>query len=203
MVGDSWTHKMARICILPLVNTPVTPNHLTAVRLVTGIAACAAFAVGTREWDIWGGVFWLVSAFLDRADGELARVSGKTSAIGHKFDLFCDVTVTSLFFLGAGIGLRDTMIFDIHLGQWPIWLGALGAAGVFAAEIFAEIIDRRQADTGEKAYPGIWGFDFDDILYLFAPVVWLDLHLYFVLGASVGAPAFALLTWYKWRKMDA
>ncbi|MEL0021219.1 MAG: CDP-alcohol phosphatidyltransferase family protein [Rickettsiales bacterium] len=203
MVGDSWTHKMARICILPLVNTPVTPNHLTAVRLFTGIAACAAFAVGTREWDIWGGVFWLVSAFLDRADGELARVSGKTSPFGHKFDLFCDVTVTSLFFLGAGIGLRDTTVFDIHLGQWPIWLGLLAAAGVFAAEIFAEIIDRRQADTGEKAYPGIWGFDFDDILYLFAPVVWLDLHLYFVLGASVGAPAFALLTWYKWWKMDA
>jgi archaetidylinositol phosphate synthase len=203
MVGDSWTHKMARICILPLVNTPVTPNHLTAVRLFTGIAACAAFAVGTREWDIWGGVFWLVSAFLDRADGELARVSGKTSPFGHKFDLFCDVTVTSLFFLGAGIGLRDSTVFDIHLGQWPIWLGLLAAAGVFAAEIFAEIIDRRQADTGEKAYPGIWGFDFDDILYLFAPVVWLDLHLYFVLGASVGAPAFALLTWYKWWKMDA
>lgn len=203
MVGDSWTHKMARICILPLVNTPVTPNHLTAVRLFTGIAACAAFAVGTREWDIWGGVSWLVSAFLDRADGELARVSGKTSPFGHKFDLFCDVTVTSLFFLGAGIGLRDSTVFDIHLGQWPIWLGLLAAAGVFAAEIFAEIIDRRQADTGEKAYPGIWGFDFDDILYLFAPVVWLDLHLYFVLGASVGAPAFALLTWYKWWKMDA
>ena len=81
-------------------------------------------------------------------------------------------------------------------------VAAAGAAGVFAAEIFAEFIDRAQADTGEKAYPGIWGFDFDDILYLFAPVVWLDWHLYFVLGAAVGAPTFALLTWYKWRTMD-
>lgn len=203
MVGDSWTHKIARICILPLVNTPVTPNHITAVRLLTGVAACAAFAMGERNWDIWGGCLWLFSAFLDRADGELARVSGKTSPIGHKFDMFCDITVTSLFFLGAGIGLRDTTVFDIDLGQWPIWLGAMGALGVFAAEIFAEFIDRAQADTGEKAYAGIWGFDFDDVLYLFAPVVWLDLHLYFVLGASVGAPAFALLTWYKWRRMDA
>ena len=59
---------MARICILPLVNTPVTPNHLTTVRLITGIAACAAFAVGTREWDIWGGSLWLFAAFLDRQD---------------------------------------------------------------------------------------------------------------------------------------
>jgi archaetidylinositol phosphate synthase len=83
-----------------------------------------------------------------------------------------------------------------------MWLGALGASGVFAAEIFAEYIDQAQVGTGEKAYEGIWGFDFDDILYLFAPVVWLDLHLYFVLGASVGAPAFALLTWWKWQKME-
>ena len=203
MVGNSWTHKIARFCILPMVNTPVTPNHLTAVRLVTGVAACVAFSIGTREWDIWGGCLWLFSAFLDRADGELARVSGKTSAIGHKFDLFCDVTVTSLFFLGAGIGLRGETLFGLELGQWPIWLGVAGTAGVFVAEVFAELIDSAQADTGERAYPGIWGFDFDDILYLFAPVVWLDWHLYFVHGASLGAPAFALVTWWKWRRKGA
>ena len=51
-----------------------------------------------------------------------------------------------------------------------------------------------EADTGEKAYPGIWGLT-DDILYL-APVVWLDWHL-FRLSAAVGAPTFALFTWYN------
>jgi len=195
MVGDSWTHKIARVCILPLVNTPVTPNHLTTLRLFTGLAACACFAVGDRDWNIWGGWFWLFSAFMDRADGELARVSGKISPGGHKYDMFCDITVTSLFFLGAGIGLRHG-----DLGQWAILLGALGAAGVFAAEILAEIIDQMNKDTGEKAYPGFAGFDFDDVLYLFAPVVWLGWQMPFVVGASVGAPAFALLTWHKLRR---
>jgi phosphatidylglycerophosphate synthase len=196
MVGDSWTHKIARVCILPLVESPVTPNHLTTLRLLTGIAACTAFAVGDRDWDIWGGWLWLISAFLDRADGELARVSGKTSPGGHKYDMVCDVTVTSLFFLGAGIGLREGI-----LGDWAILMGLMGAVGVFAAELFAEAIDRRQSDTGEKAYPGLWGFDFDDVLYLFAPVVWLGWQMPFVVGASVGAPAFALLTWWKLRKL--
>ena len=152
-----------------------------------------------RNWAIWGGWLWLLSAFLDRADGELARVTGKTSPGGQVFDMFYDLTVTSLFFLGVGLGLRDEIFLDFELGQWPIWLGA---DGVFAAEIFAEFIDRAEADTGEKAYPGIWGFDFDDILYLFAPVVWLDWHLYFVLGATVGAPTSAFFTWYKWRPID-
>ena len=47
------------------------------------------------------------------------------------------------------------------------------------------------------------GFDFDDVLYLFAPVVWLNLHLPFLIGASVGAPAFALLTWLRFKKLKA
>jgi len=195
MVGDSWTHKIARVCILPLVNTPVTPNHLTILRLITGLAACGLLAIGSSEGNLWGGVLWLISAFLDRADGELARVSGKTSEWGHKFDYFCDVTVTALFFLGIGIGLRES-----SLGLWSIAMGISATAGVVAAEILAEIIDQAQKDTGEKAYAGFAGFDFDDVLYLFAPVVWLNLHLPFLVGASVGAPIFALITWYRLPK---
>ncbi|WP_316979360.1 CDP-alcohol phosphatidyltransferase family protein [Shumkonia mesophila] len=195
MVGDSWTHKMAHVVILPLVDTPVTPNHITTLRLLTGLAACAAFAVGERSWDIAGGWLWLLSAFLDRADGELARVSGKASPWGHKYDMVADIGVTALFFLGAGIGLRGT-----DLGGWAILMGTLGAAGVVAAEILAEVIDNENQDTGEKAYPGFAGFDFDDVLYLFAPVVWLGWQMPFVVGAAVGAPAFALLTWYRLRR---
>jgi len=196
MVGDSWTHKIARVCILPLVNTPVTPNHLTMLRLITGLAACSAFAIGTTHWNLWGGVLWLISAFLDRADGELARESGKTSEWGHKFDYFCDVSVTALFFVGIGFGLRES-----SLGHWSIIMGLSAAAGVVVAEILAEIIDQTQKESGEKAYPGFAGFDFDDVLYLFAPIVWLNWHLLFLIGASAGAPIFALITWYKSNKI--
>jgi archaetidylinositol phosphate synthase len=194
MVGDSWTHKIARVCILPLVRTPVTPNHLTSARLVTGVLACGLFASGSREMEIWGGWLWLLSAFLDRADGELARVSGKITPGGHRFDYFCDATVTSLFFVGIGIGLRTT-----ELGWWSAVLGVLAGGGVLIAEILAERIDQELKDTGEKAYAGFAGFDFDDVLYLFAPVVWLGWHYGFLIGASLGAPAFALLTYSRYR----
>lgn len=197
MVGDSWTHKAARWCILPLVETPVTPNHLTVVRLLTGIAAFALLAAGPRELAIWGGGVWLLSAFLDRADGELARLSGKTSAAGHRFDYFCDATVTSLFFVGIGIGLRDG-----SLGGWSVLMGLVAGAGVLLAEILAERIDQSLKDAGEKAYEGFAGFDFDDILYLFAPVVWLDWHQAFLVGATVGAPAFAALTYRRFRALQ-
>jgi len=201
MVGDSWTHKIARVCILPLVNTPITPNHLTTVRLITGIAACSLFAIGSTEWNLYGGFLWILSAFMDRADGELARVSDKTSPWGHKYDYFSDVVVTALFFFGIGIGLRDSALLNINLGLWTIVMGITASAGVIIAEILAEIIDQSQKDTGEKAYAGFAGFDFDDVIYLFAPVVWLNLHLPFLIGASVGAPVFALLTWFRFKKL--
>ena len=114
---------------------------------------------------------------------------------GHKLDYFSDVTVTALFFLGIGIGLRDSMP-----AAWSVSMGLVAAAGVITAEILAEKIDQLKKRTGEKAYPGIVGFNFDDILFLFAVIVWLDWQQYFLIGASVGAPLFALLTMYKLRQ---
>lgn len=196
VLGRSWTHRLALIFVRPLANTPITPNHLTFVRLISGLVACYCFATGERELVIMGGWIWVLSAFLDRADGELARVSGKTSPWGHKFDMFCDSAVTSLFFVAGGIGLRHT-----ELGDWAIVMGIAGGLGVLAAEYFAEQIDKRTDDPADRAYPGFAGFDFDDVLYLFAAVAWLDWFMPFVVGASIGAPAFALLTLYKWRKL--
>jgi phosphatidylglycerophosphate synthase len=196
ILGRSWTHRIALFFVRPLANTPITPNHLTFARLISGLAACYCFATGERELVIWGGWIWILSAFLDRADGELARVSGKTSPWGHKFDMVCDTTVTCLFFVAGGIGLRST-----ELGSWAIAMGVAGGLGVLAAEYFAEQIDKRTDDPADRAYPGYAGFDFDDVLYLLAAVAWLDLFMPFIAGAAIGAPAFALLTLYKWRKL--
>ena len=193
MIGDSWTHKIARICVLPLINTSISPNHITVIRLITGLLACAAFA---SKLNILGGIFWLISTFLDRADGELARISGKSTEWGHKFDYYCDTFITALFFIAIGINLRDNLS-----GYWSISLGICAAVGVIFTEVYAEIIDQKKQSTGEKAYPGIMGFDFDDILYLFAPIVWLNWHLPFLIGASIGAPAFAVFTWYSSKKI--
>ena len=193
MIGNSWTHKVARICVLPLVNTSVSPNHITVARLTTGLIACAAFAL---EINILGGIFWIISTFLDRADGELARMLGKTTEWGHKFDYYSDTFITALFFVSIGINLHDDLS-----NYWSIIMGISAALGVIFTEIYAEIIDQKKQITGEKAYPGFLGFDFDDILYFFAPIVWLDWHLPFLIGASVGAPVFAFLTWYSSKKI--
>lgn len=197
MISDNWSHKVARFFVLPLLDSAITPNHLTVLRLTTGVIACVAFASGMRYWEVLGGFIWVLSTLLDCADGELARMRNQCSEWGHKLDYFSDVTVTALFFVGIGIGSRDSIPELI-----AIIMGLAAASGVIVAEVLAERIDQLKKVDGKKAYPGIAGFNFDDILFLFALIVWIDWQQYFLIGASIGAPLFAILTLHKYRQIQ-
>ncbi len=192
------THGIARFCVKPLVGSPITPNHITTIRLLMGLAACAAFTVGERSSDIWGGVLWVLSAFLDRADGELARISGLTSKWGYIYDNICDAVLHPLFFLTIGIGLRDSF-----LGSWSIVMGLV--AGLSEAVVTQLVLaTEQQTDSGEKVFPRIGPFDIDDVYYLFGPVAWFNALLPLLIGASIGAPIFAAITgasiWWRFKK---
>ena len=58
-----------------------------------------AFGVGNYFWSAWGGAIFFISAMLDRADGELARVADRATPGGHWYDLACDMIVNVLVFL--------------------------------------------------------------------------------------------------------
>jgi archaetidylinositol phosphate synthase len=175
----TWTHLLARPVVRPLIGTAVRPNHLTTLRLLTGIAACVGFALGTRAGTWWGGGLWLLSAFLDRADGELARLGNMMSPTGHRYDYLTDIGVNSLFFAGVGFGLRDSW-----LGPWSIPLGLWGAVSMLLTLMFAEWIERRSPD-GTKVVGGKWGFDPDDALYLLGPMAWLGWLSPILVAASI------------------
>jgi archaetidylinositol phosphate synthase len=187
-MDTTWAHLLARPVVRPLVGTVVRPNHLTTLRLLTGIAACAGFALGTRAGMWWGGGLWLVSAFLDRADGELARIGNMMSPGGHRYDYLADVWVNTLFFVAIGFGLRHSW-----LGAWSIPLGAVSGASVLLGSLFSEWLERR-SPTGAKGISGKWGFDPDDALYLMGPLAWLGWLSPILVGASVGATAVMIIT---------
>ena len=188
MIGTSWTHLLARVLVKPLVGTWVRPNHLTTLRLLTGIAACVLFAMGTRAAMVWGGAVWLISAFLDRADGELARIGDMMSRGGHVYDYYADTTVNAGFFVSIGLGLRHSW-----LGSWSIGLGLISGLSMFLCSLFAEWLELR-SPPGTRAYSGRWGFDPDDALYLMGPLAWLGWLSAILVGASVGATAMMIIT---------
>lgn len=83
-VQRPWDARLARWLIGPLKNSWVTPNHLTTVRSGVGPAAAAAFIPGSYLWSNVAALLLVLSNLLDHTDGELARLSGKTSRVGHR-----------------------------------------------------------------------------------------------------------------------
>ena len=195
MSSTTWTHLLARPMIRPLIGTAVRPNHITTLRLLTGVAACVAVAWGTRAGLWWGGGLWLVSAFLDRADGELARLGNMMSPQGHRYDYLSDVWVNTLLFVAIGIGLRHSW-----LGAWSVPLGLVSGVSMLLIGLFAERIESR-SPAGTKAVSGRWGFDPDDALYLMGPLAWLNWLSPILIGATIGTTLAMLILGVRLRRM--
>ena len=106
MSHNTWMHRGVRVAIRPLVASPITPNQVTTPRLAVGLAAALALAHGEETWHDRGAGVIYSKFFPGPADGELARLSGKTSPSGHTYDLVSDSLSNALAFLGLGVGLR-------------------------------------------------------------------------------------------------
>ena len=194
MSHNTWMHRVTRVGVRPLVGTSVTPNHLTSMRLVTGLGATVGFAVGDAAWSAWGAALFLLSIFLDRADGELARLNAKTSPAGHRYDILSDAAVNALVFLGLGMGLREG-----SLGAWAPLLGLAAGAGVTAVLLVVLKIEALEGE-GSGELEGAAGFDADDALLVVPALVWLGYTEALVVAAAIGAPAFAIFMALKFRK---
>jgi len=194
MSHDTWLHKIARGTIVrPLAETRVTPNHLTSVRLAAGIAAASALAVGTPAWSLAGAGLFAVSMLLDRADGDLARLTGRTSPGGHTYDLFADAFCNAIIFVGLGIGLRGS-----EYGAWAIPMGVL--AGLAVATILLMVIRIEKLEGARAAEIGsFYGFDPDDAMLAIPIAVALGWSQPLLVAAAVGAPAFAVFFVFLFR----
>lgn len=189
MSHDTWAHRIVRPVVRRLATTSTTPNQLTTLRLLTAIAAALLLATGDRGLSILGGAIFLVSFFLDRADGDLARLSGRSSAWGHRFDLCADYTTNILVFVGIGFGLQEGA-----LGSSSIALGAVAGSAIVLIFWLVRFVERVE---GSAVFPSAGGFDADDAMVVIPLSIWLDGEMYILVAAAIGAPTF--FGWSVWR----
>lgn len=185
MSHDTLIHRIVRPVIRRIAPLGVTPNQVTTLRLITGLAASACFAAGTKSsFDVGAGVF-VLSMLLDRADGELARQTGQMSKSGHRYDLACDWIGTVVAFFGIGIGLAGS------LGEIAIALGL--AAGLAAGVLFWQSnVLKLEDPPGYRAPNGRILFDPDDAMLAVPLFIWLGLTASVLVVAATLAPALAI-----------
>ncbi|KAF0138340.1 MAG: putative CDP-alcohol phosphatidyltransferase [Rhodospirillaceae bacterium] len=192
MSHNTWIHQIARVLVRPLVASPVTPNHVTTLRLVMGVAAAGAAAEGSEGWRQVGAGLFLVSMLLDRADGELARLSGRKSAFGHKYDLVSDSIANALIFIGLGIGLRDNVPGAVPMGTVA---GFAVAAILWLVMRVENIAGRRAAELGGRA-----GFDPDDGMLVVPVLMGVGGGTPLLYAAAVGAALFAVFFFWRFHR---
>ena len=193
-IDPPWDQRFARASIKLLLATPVTPNQITTVSLAIGLLAALLYAQGS--WAVHlGAACFILSFWLDHADGELARMSGRASRFGHYYDLAAGGAVLVALFIGMGLGARHGA-----LETWSIPLGiaaALGTAVIFIARIELE----RRAGKGAVRQPNLLGFELEDAMYLVAPITWLNLVEPFLVLAGSGTPVFAVIVLRERRRV--
>ncbi|MDP7543558.1 MAG: CDP-alcohol phosphatidyltransferase family protein, partial [Alphaproteobacteria bacterium] len=69
-----------------MARTSVHPNAITTLGLMMGLLAGYLFAQGDPVLANWAAGVFMFAAFIDHADGELARLVNKTSTFGHYYD---------------------------------------------------------------------------------------------------------------------
>lgn len=186
MTPDTWIHRISRRLVRPLRDTRVTPNHLTTARLVTGVGAAACFLVDDWNWDALGAAIFVVSMLLDRADGELARMTGATSRFGASYDLVTDAISNACAFLALGVAALDG-----GLGFWGLPVGIV--AGLSISTIFVLMIStENRYGNGTARYRARAGFDPDDALILVPIGVLLGQGDILLISAGICAPLVAL-----------
>ena len=184
--GKPWDAQLAFKLIYPLRDTRVSPNQLTTVRMFVGILACLCLSAGGYFWMNIGTLCFALSNFLDHTDGELARLTGKMSKVGHYYDLASDALVNILLFVGIGIGLSNSA-----LGNYAPLMGIL--AGVSVAAIFQmRLVIENAIGKADARQPHFAGFEAEDVLYILPLISLFDQLVPFLILASIGAPLFGL-----------
>ena len=195
MSHNTWIHRVARVTIVqPLRPLGVKPNQITTVRLTTGVMAAVVLGSGGIAVAGWAATLFALAMLLDRADGDLARTTGQTSAAGHRYDLASDAICNALIFVGLGVGLRD--------GQYGLMAIIMGiAAGLAVVAILAMVV-RIEASIGERAAElgSSAGFDADDAIIAVPIALWLGYADGLLLAAAIGAPVFAIGFFAFFRK---
>ncbi len=84
--------------------TGLSPNVWTAIGLVFAFASAIVYGINIEFVLIIGGILLLISGFFDIVDGQVARVTKKTSTKGAFLDSVFDKIAEVAIFLGILVG---------------------------------------------------------------------------------------------------
>ncbi len=93
---------IAGLLVKMVYRTPITPNHLTLLSILSGFVAAYFYALGDLRVLALAGLLVTLKDLLDSADGQLARAKNLFSRTGRFLDSIGDFAVNLAVFGGIG-----------------------------------------------------------------------------------------------------
>lgn len=98
-----FIHPMSRVLVSIFARFSIHPNLVSITGMVFGgLAAWAYFYYSQWEMALAGFLLMIGWHVMDGADGQLARLTGKTSEIGKALDGLCDHLTFALVYISLG-----------------------------------------------------------------------------------------------------
>lgn len=145
---------LASLLLLALRRTPITPNQVTLAGAATFALVPAALIAAPNSLGLVVATLVLQFAYvLDKADGQLARLTEQTSEVGAYLDFLVDEYKALL--LVAGCALHQWLRTGGFQSGRPLWL-LVGLGGVVLVAVSTSLTTfvRREAYAGREIAPG-------------------------------------------------
>lgn len=177
----------------------LSPNTVTMLATLVGLAAAVGFAMGTYAAGLAAAVLFQLAAVIDCSDGEIARLTFTESSFGAWLDVAMDNVVHMAIFGGIAWG-SYIAASGFPYGWTPL---ALGAAAILGNALSFALVGRAQkiraangwkslahAARSEFILQNVASRDFSVIVLLFALLGKLDWFLWL---AAIGSLTFAAI----------
>ena len=125
-------------------HTSFTPNHLTLLHLIVGLASGVAAAFGGYTGFLVGGILFHAASVLDGCDGEIAKLTFKSSPRGEWLDTAADGATFLAFLLGLVIGVYRSDLAPVYF-----YFGVVGlaVAALVLFNLYSYLVRRRRAGS--------------------------------------------------------
>lgn len=138
MVSRYLNRRISMTVTRLLLSTPVTPNQMTFVAALFGIAGIALAWPGGRWQLVLAALLVQTQSVLDGCDGEIARLKHLRSWIGEWLDQVFDDFVNIAFLVAVGHALSNDGTWFSPFA-WPIAMTALVLHTLYQIGLYAAL----------------------------------------------------------------
>jgi phosphatidylglycerophosphate synthase len=162
-----------------LIKLPVTPNQITSMGLIFGLAGCIFFLSPEVKMKVIGSLLFVIAYILDNCDGEVARHKNLASTFGHSYDTFSDWIINTGIFAALGFGISAETGNNLWLGLGLV--SSLGSTINYMISLFLNKPSNNKEKLEEKSQPKNFK---EYLIFVFRELFRAD-FCFIVLGLSI------------------